>query len=55
MLKKSADFVGHKRACEPLHVVLHKHLDRGALDRAAALDRHVHATADRHVGAQQQR
>ncbi len=54
MLKKSADLVAHERACEPLHVILHKHLDRGAIDGAPALNRHVHATADRHVGAQQQ-
>ena len=55
MLKKSADLVARERACEPLHIILHKHLDRGATDGAAALDRHMHATADRHVGAQEQR
>ena len=31
----------------------YEHLDRGAIDGAAALDRHVHPTADRHVGAQE--
>ena len=55
MLKKSADLVERERACAPLHIILHKHLDRGATDGAAALDRHMHATADRHVGAQEQR
>ena len=52
MFEKSADLLARKRTREPLHVVLHEHLDRGALDRATALDRSVHATADRHVRAQ---
>ena len=53
MFEEGANFFARERTREPLHVVLHEHLDRGALDRATALDRGVDATADRHVRAQQ--
>ena len=55
MFEEGANFFGRERAREPLHVVLHEHLHGGALDRAGALDRHVHAAADRHVGAEEKR
>ena len=53
MFEESANFLELERSREPLHVVLHEHLDRGALDRAAALDRGVDAATDRHMRAQQ--
>ena len=53
MFEEDANFLALERPREPLHVVLHEHLDRGALDRATALDCSMHATADRHVRAQQ--
>src|SRR2546430_2383733 len=53
MFKKGADFLAREWTCEPLHVVLHKHLNRGTFDRTAALDCGVHATADRHVRAEE--
>src|SRR5437764_1223288 len=53
MFKKGADFLGRERTCEPLHIVLHKHLNRSAFDRTTALDRSVHAAADGHVRAQE--
>lgn len=53
VIKKSRNLLTGERTREPLHVVLHEYLDRGAIDGAAALDRHMNATADRHVGAEQ--
>ena len=53
MFEEGADFFAHERTREPLHIVLHEHLDRGAVDRAAALDCGLHAAADRHVRAEQ--
>ena len=52
MIKKSRNLLARERTREPLHVVLHEYLDCGAIDGAAALDRHVYATADRHVGSE---
>src|ERR1700675_910232 len=52
MFEESANFFGRERAREPLHVVLHEHLDGGAHNRATTLDRGVHAAADRHVRAE---
>jgi hypothetical protein len=52
VIKKSCNLLASERTREPLHVILHEHLDRGAIDGATALNRHVHATADRHVGAE---
>ena len=53
MFKKGADLPGRERKCEPLHVVLHKHLHRGAVDRTRPFDGYVDTAADRHVCAEQ--
>ena len=52
MFEKRENFVGPEWPGEPLHVVLYKNLHGGAFDRAGAVDGHVHAAADRHVGAE---
>src|SRR5438309_10537459 len=52
MFEEGTNFLACERPREPLHVVLHEHLDRGALDRTTALDRGVHAAANRHVCAE---
>src|SRR4051812_27296579 len=52
MIEERADLVAGERPGEPLHIVFHEHLDRGAIDRATAFDRHVRAAADRHVRAE---
>src|SRR6476620_6334086 len=52
MPQESGDLFLLQRASEPLHVVLHENLHGGALDRASALDGHVHTAADRHMGAE---
>src|ERR1041385_6886014 len=51
MIQERANFLAGQRAREPLHVVLHEHLDGSALNRATALNRGVHTALDRHVGA----
>src|SRR6266849_1609494 len=43
MFEESADFIACERPREPLHVVLHEHLDGGAFDRTTTLDRRVRA------------
>src|ERR1043166_3149692 len=53
MVQESANFVASERPREPLHVVLHEHLDGGAVNRATTLDRLVHASANRHMCAQE--
>ena len=51
-IAKRPDFLACERAREPLHIVLHEHLNGGALDRTAALDCGVHAATARHVRAE---
>ena len=53
MIEESADFFPPERPGKPLHVVLYEDLQRGALDRTRALNRHAHTAADGHVRAEQ--
>ena len=53
MIEERLDLVRRERPREPLHVVLHENLHRRALDRTRALDRAMHAAADRDVRAEQ--
>src|SRR5712664_661787 len=55
MFEERADFVAREGPREPLHIVFHEHLDRGAFNRATALDRRMHAAADGHVRAEKKR
>ena len=53
MVEKRANLPASKRPGEPLHIVLHKDLHCSAPDGTSPLNRHVHATADRHVRAKE--
>ena len=51
--EKGGDLGTLERTREPLHVVLHEDLHRRALDRARALNRAMHAPANRHMRAEE--
>ena len=55
VVEKGANLDQGQRRCEPLHIVLHKHLHRRALDRTCAFDRGMDPAANRHVRAQENR
>jgi len=52
VIKKNANFFSGQWPSEPLHVVFHENLHRGAIDRTGALDRQVYTAGDRHMSAQ---
>ena len=52
VVEKSANFTGRQWPGEPLHVVFHENLHRGAIDRASSLDRQVCPACDGHMGTQ---
>jgi len=52
VIEKSVNFLAGQRSGEPLHVVFHEHLHRGAVDRSRALDGHAYPAADGHVRAE---
>jgi hypothetical protein len=52
VIEKRADLLARQGPGKPLHIVLHEDLHGRAPDGTSSLDRHVHATADRHMGAQ---
>jgi hypothetical protein len=51
MVEKRRDLVRLERSCEPLHIVLHENLHRGALNRTGPFNGPMGATRDRHVRA----
>jgi hypothetical protein len=53
VIEKSADFLAGERFGEPLHIIFHEHLHRGASDRPRALNSHAHPAADGHVRAEE--
>src|SRR2546430_7418200 len=53
VIEKSANFFGGQWPGEPLHVVFHENLHRGAIDRTSTLDRQVCPACDRHMGTEQ--
>ena len=53
MIEKRLDFRARERPREPLHVVFHENLHRGALDRARPFYRPMHPARDRHVSAEE--
>src|SRR6266446_5203063 len=53
VVEKGANLAHAQRSREPLHVILHKHLHRRALDRTCAFDRCMDPAADRHVRTQE--
>ena len=53
VIEKSADFLAGQRSGEPLHIVFHEHLHRGAADRSRALDGHARPATDGHVRAEE--
>ena len=52
VIEKSTDFLAGQRPGEPLHIVFHEDLHRGAADRSRALDGHARPAADGHVRAE---
>jgi hypothetical protein len=52
MFQEGANLLARQRLSKPLHVVFDENLGGGAVDRAGALDRHMHPAGNRHVGAQ---
>ena len=53
MIEEGADFLVGKRRCEPLHVVLHEDLHRGAADTESAVNRLFSATGCGSVSAEE--
>jgi hypothetical protein len=53
VIEKSADFLAGQWSGEPLHVIFHEHLHRGASDRSRTLDSHAHSAADGHMRAKE--
>ena len=53
VIEESGDFLAEQRPGEPLHIVLHENLHRGAIDRAGPLDGTMDPAADGHVGAEE--
>ena len=53
MLQECAYLNAGEWSGEPLHVVFHEHLNRGAPNGTAALDGRMDAPVNRHVGAEE--
>ncbi len=52
VIEKGANFTSRQWPGEPLHIVFHENLHRGAIDRASALYRQVCPAGDGHMGTQ---
>ena len=53
VIKKNANFFSGQWPSEPLHVVFHENLHRGAIDRTSTLDRQVCAAGNGHMSAEE--